>query len=145
MATKPTGDPVIATTTNGKHLPGLEARHVRKVRGGPVTDDQKRPIWEPDPLDIAAQGGRHAKFEKLVLDEPIPAAAVESQIVFAIVGRIDRGPWSYQFAGETLRSATFQSRRRAEGIMGWLRQVAAKDGNGCEYRIIPLMRTEQQV
>jgi len=61
-----------------------------------------------------------------------------------VIARVDAGLWSHHFAAESIRVATFQSRRRAEGIVSRLRQVAEKEGNGCEYRIIPIMRIEQQ-
>jgi hypothetical protein len=142
----------------GEPLIGLDVRHL-DARGrardlsaastqSTKSARQKAPAFEhrsfrPDPLDVAAQGGRGARPEKIKLEAAKPVVEVENAIVFAVVARIDGGPWNHQFVSESIRPTTYPSQRRAEGIADWLRQKSVSDGTGIEYRVIPLIGAER--
>lgn len=81
------------------------------------------------------------------LDAPLPIEVVESQIVWQIVTRDTdgRAPWTHALVGESIKATSFASRRRAEGVMGWLRRTAEQDGTHVEYALLPLLRQEQQI
>jgi hypothetical protein len=118
-------------------------RKARPKREKPTTMNYRTP-HEVDPLDKAFQDRRGKRADEVQLDEPIPGA-YDNQILWAVVGRIDGGPWSHLLAAENIRAATFPSRRRAEATVEWFRRQAEVDANGCEYRVIPVMRGEKAI
>jgi hypothetical protein len=79
------------------------------------------------------------------LDAPIPIEIVESQVMWAIIARIGDGAWTHLLVGENIKATSFSSRRRAEGVMTWLRKTAEQDGTEVEYRLVPLLRQEQAI
>jgi hypothetical protein len=153
MTTDDDTPPAKPVGPHGEPLLGLETRHSQTPKRGYRPSPRERPTevkhrqqrHHVDPLDTAAQNALGTKPSKVRLDEPLPAEAYDNQIFWCIVGRIDGGPWSHLVAAENMRAATFPSRRRAEATVMWMKRQAEVDGNGCEYRIVPVMRGEKQI
>jgi hypothetical protein len=140
----PDGEPLVGLSDKHRRVTP-DQRTPRPKREMPAEVKHRQRYHFVDPLDKAAQNALGTKPSKVRLDEPLPAEAFDNQIFFCIVGRIDGGPWSHLVAAENMRAATFPSRRRAEATVSWLRRQAETDANGCEYRIIPVMRGEKQI
>lgn len=117
----------------------------RTPREMPVHFEQRDHKRKVDPLDKAAQERLGTRAEQIRLDEPLPAEILDNQIMWCVVARIDGGAWSHLLAAESIRSATFPSKRRAEATVLWFRRQSETDGTGVEYRVIPVMRGEKQI
>lgn len=129
------GSPLLGLVTRSETLP-LEQRPERPKREMPNPMNKRPPKPTIDPLDKAAQE---------VHGLPVSLEAYDNQIMWCVIARVDGGPWSHLLAAENIRAATFSSQRRAEATLWWFRRQAELDGNGCEYRIIPVMRGEKQI
>lgn len=142
----PDGQPLLGLIdVRAKTLPIEPRREPRKREMPAALNYRPNGKLKIDPLDKAAQDARGRKAEDVRLDEPLPADAYDNQIVWCVIGRVDGGPWSHLIAAENMRSATFPSKRRAEATMLWFRRQAEADSNGCEYRVVPIMRGEKPI
>jgi hypothetical protein len=140
----PDGQPLLGLEEKHGRVPA-DQRKARPKREMPATMIYRASKNMVDPLDKAAQDARGTKAEDVRLDAPVAAAAVESQVMWLVVARVDGGPWSHQLVAENVRAASFASRRRAEGVVEWLRRMAQSEETGAEYRLLPMLRQEQPI
>lgn len=140
----PSGEPLLGLQTRRETTP-KDQKKKRPTREMPATMNYRPGKYTVDPLDKAAQDARGDRAEDVRLDEPLPVEIVESQIMWLVVARMSGGPWSHALVGENARCASFASKRRAEAITTWLAKTAAEDGTEVEYRVVPILRQEQQI
>jgi hypothetical protein len=140
----PDAEPFVGLEEKHRRVP-MHQRKARPTRQMPASIQHRPQKHTVDPLDKAVQNALGTRAEDVRLDPPGSAIAYDSQIMWLVVARVDGGPWSHQLVAENVRAASFASRRRAEGVVEWLRQTAQAEGTGAEYRLLPLLRAEQQI
>jgi hypothetical protein len=140
----PDGEPLLGLQERHRRVP-VAQRKTRPKREMPATMSQRPQKHTVDPLDRAAQNALGTKAEDVRLDAPTASVAVEAQVMWLLIARVDGGPWTHQLVAENIRAASFASRRRAEGVVAWLRRTAQTEETGAEYRLVPMLRQEQQI
>jgi hypothetical protein len=139
----PDGEELIGLLTRPIKAPRKDKRATSIYPTPPLYEHKEQ--YVPDPLDVAAQGGPRTRAEDMTLEEPKASVMSENQIMYCIIARVDGGEWTHTLVSDGVRPTTWESERRAEGIMFWLRRKAETDSNGVEYRVIPLMRTSRVI